>query len=184
MDANELILLKEMVKDVVRSVLQEELAKIKPPTDTYKKDLKEIKLLVAGMIKENRQRGGGSKSPGNSLTEETRTGLSDIFNKANQMSKIRAAASHNPVVQNIANNVDKLEAPASIKNVLMETTMEMVNGGVSAPEDLGAGEFLTDDAWATGPEENPVNVDYGEIEEAYESKLPDFTTALQQRFSK
>ena len=184
MTPNELILFKEMIKEAVRDVVKEELAK-----HDVKKDLKEVKLLVAGMIKENRKyasaprqvsSGGKQLEP---LTEETQHGLGDILNKAQQISRTRAAAS-NPVVKAIANTVNQLEAPASIKNVLMETTMEMAGGGVADASDLGAGEYLTDDNWATGPVDETLTSEYGEIEEAYESKLPDFGATMKSRLGK
>ncbi len=74
MTNEDILIIKELIKESVRSVIKEELA------NHNKKDLKEVKLLLAKIIKEGMSFGGGQKpirevSTGNGLSADMKRKL-------------------------------------------------------------------------------------------------------------
>jgi hypothetical protein len=148
MNNNELILFKEMIKETFRNVLKEELPKlVKEELDSIKKnsskDMKEVKLLIAHQIKESKKIGISGKEH---ITEETRTRLGEVFNRANKVPK-------SPLAHAVANNIPK-ETPTAMKNILLETAEQMSGSDL---QELGTGE--------DNFENESFDNDYGEIEE-------------------
>jgi len=167
-----------LLKEAFRNVLKDEIPKlIKEELENYKKtsakDLKEIKLLVAKIITEARKR--NDIGDGQLLTDNTKNRLGEVFNRANKYPKT-------PLENKVQQGLTGIVAPAPLKNILLETAGEMSRGESNA-QDLGIGEYSDDPRWASAPEQESQQYDYGEIEE-YESNIPDFEQALAKKFNK
>lgn len=163
MTPNEIILFKEMIKECVRDVVKDELASHK---ETLKKDLKEVKLLMVGIIKEARKH----SSSDNILTEETKGGLISLLNKKPlTINKPRPGMAKNPVA-------------SILEQTAREMTSQDVRAFTSAPPadiELPDGGAIYD-VTAVYADEIPVQEEFID-EEPYEGPpIPNFGSMLEK----
>lgn len=163
MTPNEIILFKEMIKECVRDVIKDELNKSK---DVFKKDLKEVKILVAGLIKESRNHVSSRET----ISEDTKGGLISLLNKKPiTVGKPKASVSKNPVV-----------------SILEQTAREMTGQDYQALTSTSPQEIqlpdggTTYDVTAVYADEIPLQEEFVD-EDPYEGPpLPNFGAVLEK----
>ena len=145
MTPSEIVLFKELIKETVRACIKEERDQMKEDIKvSFKKDLKEIKLLLSAVIKENRQTIKRIQNQDNSgnladyvpnnpiLFESINQAVPQPRPQRGQPEFVREVVPLNPLAKAAANDPSIKNAPSLFKDILLETANNMKPGEMSA----------------------------------------------------
>lgn len=177
MTETEITLFKELIRETVRSVIKEERLKTEKSTA---KDLKEIKLLIARQIKENRERPVSNVrmveqrvepgKAGQPLSMDRQKALKLALNSTARSMGMPSVITEAPSPEQALRNIKESRLDSTTKSILMQTARDMTMEDKEAlNEDYGEALHQYPEEYGAAAQDNYSLPD--DVEEEYQPKF-------------